>query len=279
MPTVTTTYVIGNGSNGAGANQIVSETTGGVTTDYAYDGNGNRSSRTVGGAGKGDGHGAEDGSSWAKFKAAGTCPRFRAAKASTRTKAWRRPQTLICLEGGQMKIYTLILFSVVIYAQAVAQEINPGDVFTSPDGCFTVRFTDREMNLDIRDNQTGKVTILGVLTPCYSIKWTGDSKTIVAIYHLAGGSDADIFHFTKSEWRRCSVASPNDNFNFIDVIEEKIGMNRVSLTYKAGIRGPQRDAFFTYSLNFNPETGATTGMVEHEIDKAIYEKLQAVGKN
>jgi RHS repeat-associated protein len=49
MPTVTTTYVIGNGSNGAGANQIVSETTSGVTTDYAYDGNGNRSSRTVGG--------------------------------------------------------------------------------------------------------------------------------------------------------------------------------------------------------------------------------------
>jgi RHS repeat-associated protein len=49
MPTVTTTYVIGNGSNGAGANQIVSETTSGVTTDYEYDGNGNRSSRTVGG--------------------------------------------------------------------------------------------------------------------------------------------------------------------------------------------------------------------------------------
>jgi RHS repeat-associated protein len=43
----TTTYVIGDGSNGAGANQIVSATTGGVTTDYGYDANGNRVSRIV----------------------------------------------------------------------------------------------------------------------------------------------------------------------------------------------------------------------------------------
>jgi YD repeat-containing protein len=49
MPTVTTTYVIGNGNNGAGANQIASETTSGVTTAYAYDGNGNRTGRTISG--------------------------------------------------------------------------------------------------------------------------------------------------------------------------------------------------------------------------------------
>jgi RHS repeat-associated protein len=49
MPTVTTTYVIGNGNNGAGANQILSETTSGVTTAYAYDGNGNRTGRTISG--------------------------------------------------------------------------------------------------------------------------------------------------------------------------------------------------------------------------------------
>jgi RHS repeat-associated protein len=47
MPTVTTTYVIGNGNNGAGANQIASETTSGVTTAYAYDGNGNRTSKST----------------------------------------------------------------------------------------------------------------------------------------------------------------------------------------------------------------------------------------
>jgi RHS repeat-associated protein len=49
MPTFTTTYVIGNGNNGAGANQIASETTSGVTTTYAYDGNGNRTGRTISG--------------------------------------------------------------------------------------------------------------------------------------------------------------------------------------------------------------------------------------
>jgi hypothetical protein len=172
-----------------------------------------------------------------------------------------------------------ILISVLICTQAVAQEVNPGDVFTSPDGRFIVRFTDEVMNLKIKDNQTGKVTTLGVLTPCYSIKWTGDSKTIVAIYHLAGGSDADIFHFSKSEWRRCSVDSPDNNFNFIDVIKEKIGMDRVGLTYKAGIRDLQNDTFFTYSLSFNPETGATTEMLEHEIDEKTYEKLHAIGRD
>ena len=47
---VATTYVIGNGNNGAGANQILSSTTSGVTTAYAYDGNGNRTGRTIGGS-------------------------------------------------------------------------------------------------------------------------------------------------------------------------------------------------------------------------------------
>ena len=45
----TTNYVIGNGSNGAGANQIVSETTGSATTTYGYDASGNRHTRAVGG--------------------------------------------------------------------------------------------------------------------------------------------------------------------------------------------------------------------------------------
>jgi RHS repeat-associated protein len=45
----TTTYVMGNGGNGAGANQILSSTTSGVTTTYAYDGNGNRTGRTISG--------------------------------------------------------------------------------------------------------------------------------------------------------------------------------------------------------------------------------------
>jgi RHS repeat-associated protein len=45
-----TTYIIGNGSNGAGANQIVSATPStGATTTYAYDGNGNRTGRTISG--------------------------------------------------------------------------------------------------------------------------------------------------------------------------------------------------------------------------------------
>jgi len=45
----TTSYIIGNGSNGAGANQIVSEMTGDVSTAYTYDANGNRTTKTVGG--------------------------------------------------------------------------------------------------------------------------------------------------------------------------------------------------------------------------------------
>jgi len=46
---VATAYVLGNGYNGAGANQIISETTSGVAAGYAYayDGNGNRIARTA----------------------------------------------------------------------------------------------------------------------------------------------------------------------------------------------------------------------------------------
>ena len=38
----TTSYLISNGNNGEGANQIISETTDGVTLYYGYDADGNR---------------------------------------------------------------------------------------------------------------------------------------------------------------------------------------------------------------------------------------------
>jgi len=180
-----------------------------------------------------------------------------------------------CLKAV-MKIGILLIFVLVlICTQIIAKEINPDDVFISPDGRFTVRFTDEVMNLKIKDNQTGKITTSGVLTPCYSLKWTGDSKTIVAIYHLAGGSDADIFHFSKNKWNRCKMGAPDQDFNFIDVTSEKIGTKKIELTYRAGVRDPRHDTFFTYSLSFNPETGATTLIGKHEIDEETYEKLHS----
>jgi hypothetical protein len=167
------------------------------------------------------------------------------------------------------------LFLVLMCIQSSAQEVNPGAVFTSPDGRFTIRFTDQEMNLSIKDNQTAKITTLGVLTPCYSIKWTGDSKTFVAIEHLAGGSDADIFHFNKDQWHNSSADPLSDAFDHIDVTDENIGTNKIKFVYKADIRSAQQDQFFTYAFTFNPETGSTTGIVEHKIDEKTYEKMHS----
>jgi len=90
------------------------------------------------------------------------------------------------------------------------QEMRSGEHVTSPDRRFTAELTDDpEGNLHIRSNSTSKLYKIGVLRPLYSLKWTGDSQTVITIEHLAGGSQAVLIHFNQHNWNRFEV-DPTD---------------------------------------------------------------------
>lgn len=80
------------------------------------------------------------------------------------------------------------------------REIAPGRVFKAPDGMFTAKTVGGGLlpatdKITIIDNKTGaSAAQIEIDPPLYGLSWTGDSKTLVTVSHIAGGSTAGIIH-------------------------------------------------------------------------------------
>ena len=122
--------------------------------------------------------------------------------------------------------------------------------FLSPDGRFVARMifgedavTDNsslergQTYLAIKDNRRGSTDYLPALAPFYSIKWTGDSKTIVTIEHRAHCSPTFLRHFDKDCWTDLGeVTPPLEGDCYPDTLKQKLGFSRCVITYKVGKR-------------------------------------------
>jgi hypothetical protein len=158
-------------------------------------------------------------------------------------------------------------------------EIQPGQSVSSPDGRFTAELTDdREGNVHIKSNTTGKLYTVGALRPLYSLKWTGDSQTLVTIEHLAGGSQAALIHFDGDKWSRFEVdptGSPPPYHHYA-VIRQEIGWDKVKFTYK--ITDEQGNGmvikFYLCSFDVDPRARSITNMHTREISSDVYWTLR-----
>lgn len=112
------------------------------------------------------------------------------------------------------------------------------DWITSPNGELSAGYSGG--SLKIRNNLTGKLyPRVAVLTPLLSLKWTGDSKTIVTIEHIAAGSCAALVHFDGKAWRPHEADPPGGPYNHIEVLNQEIGKNgaRISFAGKCASKG------------------------------------------
>jgi hypothetical protein len=119
-------------------------------------------------------------------------------------------------------------------------------VFPSRDGKYIASFEQNEdgwLYLEIKDSKTGHLdgSVKAELTPVFSVQWTGDSKTIVLVGHVAHGSAAILFHFQAKNWSSYIFYPPDfqgdPHFDRIvyDVVQAHAGEHDVSLTYKLGL--------------------------------------------
>jgi hypothetical protein len=159
-----------------------------------------------------------------------------------------------------------------------SDSIEIGETFTSPDGRFTAQLAnDDNGDLGIKNNQTGETYKVGALTPLLSLKWTGDSKTIVTVEHIAGGSEANLVHFDGSKWNQFSADPPGDTHGSrrYEVVRQQVDWKRVKFVYKVTDEKSNGEVikFYTCSFEVNPQTNIVSNVVKREIDRSTYAAL------
>lgn len=153
------------------------------------------------------------------------------------------------------------------------KEMKVDEWVTSPDRRLSAAYSGG--SIQIRDNVTGKVyPDAPVLTPLLSMKWTGDSKTIVTIEHIAGGSCAALIHFDGKTLRRHQADPPGGPYRRIEVLSQEIGQSGVRITFAANVRLPGTTfAYFVIAFDINAETNTVSNETRKEVTEAEFDSL------
>jgi|ERR1043166_480741 hypothetical protein len=159
-------------------------------------------------------------------------------------------------------------------------EIAPGATFKSPDSNYIAKTvggglipaTDR---IVILNANTGVEEVsVDVKPPVYSLVWTGDSKNVVAVSHIAGGTVAGIIHHSADGWKQYS-ADPREGDKY-KVIRLTVQHDTLELTYKIMTAHSDNSSpsFYLYTFVFDPKTTAHLREKRHAIDGETYSRLK-----
>lgn len=177
----------------------------------------------------------------------------------------------------------LVAFSVTAFwnqSRAQNEEVRAGQTVTSPNGMFTVQYTDSGGMIPgvdgmvIKNNQTGRTYPPIETSIAVPIQWTGDSQTIVTIGPIAGGSVAGVLRLEGNEWKEYS-ADPRmgDAYKVIRAVAK---YHTVDFTYV--VRETQGDDlpahFYVYSFTFHPDTAHHANERKTEIDGDTSDRLR-----
>jgi hypothetical protein len=168
---------------------------------------------------------------------------------------------------------TLFLSTICFSSAGERKEMVVDEWVTSPNGEFSAAYSGGSIR--IRNNLTGRFyPKVPVLTPLLSLKWTRDSKTIMTIEHIAGGSCAVLVHFDGKTWRRYDPDPPGGSYNHIEVLSQEIGQSGARITFAANVRrkGPTF-AHFICAFDINADTNALSNQTRKEVTEAEYDAL------
>ena len=173
-------------------------------------------------------------------------------------------------------VIALLLIALAANAANAEEMIRNGTEFPSPDGKFIAQI-DQPAGwvVNIKNKQSGVVEPVEVGTLIYSLKWTGDSQTIVMVVHVSGGSETWLIHHEQNQWRLGEVGDP-DGAERGAIIKQEIGWNSVRLT----IKGTNLDSrgkiteFHVTTFYVNTDSGAVSNISKRVIDKNAYMALK-----
>ena len=148
----------------------------------------------------------------------------------------------------------------------------------SPNERYTVQASEDFRHYRIIGNSKNKIdeTIVMYSLPL-SLKWTGDSKTIVSIEHRAGGSVMVLITKRDLGWKSFEVTVPNNAGHF-SVISQSIGWSKIKVMYKATRERPNGLllSYYTCSFTVNPDTDTFSHIIVHDISMKAFSNLKAM---
>jgi hypothetical protein len=163
----------------------------------------------------------------------------------------------------------LMILCVPLFADYVEpKELPRGTSLESSDRRFTA-FVD--LGIKVRDNQTGQVSTAPTLPVVFFLKWASDSRTLMTVEHIAGGTAAGIVHYVDGSWKRSKVSAPDESEGFergTIVTDITFHDGAVHLTYGGvshpnGYSGPAH--FYVYSFSVIPGSESQSDIVKREI--------------
>jgi hypothetical protein len=200
---------------------------------------------------------------------------------------WQQPK--LCYVKGYILATFLILFMALARQGFAAVSIISQGTFPSPDGRFVLKIAP-EINiygvelpeLILEDRRTraversdpngGEGKGLNVLTPIFFIKWTGDSKTILVISHIAHGTIGAELHFDGSTWHQRLLQPPSPDDGHFTVLSQHVGRHQIGISYAvdvaAGAETPHK--FYRTAFTYNPVTDSYSHIHNQTLNCSAY---------
>ena len=165
-----------------------------------------------------------------------------------------------------------------------ADEVPYDKPFRSPDGRFTAVLSSpgptQSDRLVVADASTKQSAEGGVLSPLFSVRWSGDSQTIVTIEHIAHGSQTALLHYAGGQWQRYEVEPPGNDSRGYSVVRQRIRSHTVDVTYRVmelHERSSQKEPeYFVCTLRVDCATGAILKVIaKRTVSQHTFEHLSA----
>ncbi len=116
------------------------------------------------------------------------------------------------MTGSIRLLGVLVVFTCCLTSANAANEIvSPDRMFVSPDGVFSMRLVEinRQWRYAITDLRNGAVDSHIVMpTVLLYAHWTADSRAIVTVEHVAGGSIGRVLCQKNGRWTDVEIAPP-----------------------------------------------------------------------
>lgn len=166
----------------------------------------------------------------------------------------------------------------ILGALCAGWEMPTNKAIVSPDQRFAAKLADDQQgNIHIVDNSSGVTQKVRSFRPLLSLKWSGDSKSLVTIEHLAGGSQTAIIHFDGDKWTRSEVdpIAETPPYHHYTVIKQEVGWDAIRVTYKVTDEKGNGVPFGYYICSFTVDaaTGARKNFVKRRINEKEYHGL------
>lgn len=144
----------------------------------------------------------------------------------------------------------IFILSIFLYVDSVSagdKEISDDAVFVSPNGVYFV-----DGSVRIRDSKNGRLWLVPIMPPIYSLNWAKDSQSFVVVSHISNGTFATIVHFDGAKWDKYEAEPPGfQKYPFLNYSVREVRIDKVvALSYEVNTKMHSAEQWKSFICSF-----------------------------